>query len=230
MDMDPYVRCWFLTRSAFAERLPPDIDNLVAAGAMPGPIYGKRDDDDWWSALSTPLAERGGPAELHYAPSALWWARRAILTMKEQGVDAAAAAASNRQRFRAGFVAALEQHPFGPYGFPACFPDGRFDRSAALCIADAEWQSWLDGGYAVCLRRFSADGCVRKEALRYRALAHFDGAASGQMSPFELFELVEELEALLLPFAPPERPTGTPGMVIDRALESLSVGEERPYG
>ena len=44
-----------------------------------------------------------------------------------------------------------------------------------------------------------------------------------------LFDLVERLESLLLPFAPWERGSCTPGKAIDRSLDALSLGREQPY-
>ncbi|QAY76203.1 hypothetical protein ETR14_06410 [Sphingosinicella sp. BN140058] len=225
---------WFLDRPGFERHLPTGcaVDELIAAAAIPGAIYGRTADGRWWSALSTPAADRAAivaaSVDLYHAPAAIWWARRAILAARAQGGNAADAATTIRAHFHAGFTARVATDPLAPYAFPHCFPAGRFDSGATDSAAAAEWNSWIDGSYGVCLRRFSAEACVRKEALRHRARAHLEGTGP-PLSPQALFDVVEELEALLLPFAPEERPNGTPGRVIDRALAALALGGEHPY-
>lgn len=232
--MKNYVRHWFLTKAEFESRLPsPLLTELIDAGAMPGPIYGQLAEDKWWSALTIPMADRANhiarSAALYYAPSALWWARRTLLSMNRHGHSMDQAASENRAHFIADFAARLSTQPFAATIYTACFPADIFDEKVAAAKAEIEWESWMDGGYAVCLRRFSANSCIRKEVLAAYLKRDFAAPDGEKLSTTEQFDLMEELESLLLPFAPFERPTGTPGVVVDRILRELSLGNERPY-
>jgi hypothetical protein len=47
--------------------------------------------------------------------------------------------------------------------------------------------------------------------------------------PADLLVLAEALAGMVLPFAPWQRPTSTPGRTIDRLFEEQQLGHERPY-
>jgi hypothetical protein len=147
----------------------------------------------------------------------------------KQGLSVEDAAARNRACFIDAFVRALAEEPLALVAFPAAFPNERLDSDAAVRCAAAEWESWIDGGYAVCLRRFSGESCVRKESLAKRIRLHLDQAPGYHLDAAALFDLVERLESLVLPFAPWQRDGGTPGRAIDAPLAQLGLGVELPY-
>lgn len=228
-----YVRRWFICKEEFADQLGVEeavVDELICAGAHPGIIY-SFSEKGWWSALGAalgampPQPPRGA---LHfYSPAALWWARRALLRVR-RGCSIDEAAGRNRQDFVGDFVSRLAREQFADRAFPGAFAGDRVDRAGAFQAASKQWSDWLNGSYAVCLRRFSAESCIRKESLARRIRDHFEGV---ETLPDEdvLFTLAEQLESYVLPFAPSERAGGTPGRTIDRMLAELALGRERPY-
>jgi hypothetical protein len=223
-----YVQRWFLPPELFCRQIgaaPDLVEKLIDAGAMPGPIYAEHD-GAWWSALGA--TEPPPPGGRCYAPAALWWGRRAMLSLK-QGRSIDEAAARNRTHFIAAFVRALAEEPLALVAFPDAFPDERLDAGAAARCAVPEWESWIRGGYAVCLRRFSGESCVRKESLGKRIRLHMDRVPGYHLDDDSLFDLVERLESLVLPFAPWQRDVGTPGRAIDGPLAQLGLGIELPY-
>lgn len=228
MMMDDYVERHFLTRRQFECALggAGDAGQLIAAGAIPGPVYGQLPDGSWWSSLSTTGVARtdriARSRDLYYAPAALWWARRTILASRAQGLSIGQSAHHVRDFFIDGFVDELARHSLALKAFPRCFPATRFDRDAGRQQAEEEWTHWIEGRYAVCLRRFSAAACIRKESLAacLRELPLSTGSAEDLM---ERFAMVEDLEALLLPFAPFERSASTMGQVVDAHLERWSL-------
>jgi hypothetical protein len=218
-----YVQRWFLTPELFHRQLgaaPDLVERLIEAGAMPGAIYAEQD-GVWWSALGATEPPAG---IIWYAPAALWWGRRAMLGLK-QGLSVEEAAARNRAHFIETFVHALAGEPLAR----VAFPDACLDPDAAGRCAAAEWESWTGGGYAVCLRRFSGESCVRKESLGKRIRLHMDRVPGYLLDDEALFDLVERLESLILPFAPWQRDGGTPGRAIDGPLAQLELGIELPY-
>lgn len=232
MDDQGYVSRWFLNKDAFLSSSgasETQFEDLLAAGAMPGVIYSQSSDGDWWSILGA-AEDSAAPAggEDWYSPAAVWWCRRAILAIR-QGSSAEAAAQVNKEHFLKGFVGSLALEPLAKRAFPSAFLGDRVETSARK-VAEAEWDSWISGGYAVCLRRFSAETCIRKESLGHCVREHFAGAEENRLDDQTLFDLVERLEALILPFSPWERPNCTPGKAVDPALEFLQLGREYPYG
>ena len=67
--------------------------------------------------------------------------------------------------------------------------------------APGEWEDFLSGEYAVCLRSVTPEAIVRKGELTDRIEALL---AEGEPSA-ELSDAVDELDALLRPFAPYDR-------------------------
>ena len=205
---------------------------LIAGACAPGVIYAF-DRKGWWSALggyrSGAVGRPSDDAELWYSPAAVWGLRRARLALRG-GVSIAEAAARNRVRFQTDFIAALDTVPEAASAFPSCFDaGGMVDRAAATAQAAEEWSAWLKGGYAVCLRIFSGQTCVAKEALGATLKRHIADPAAYPMDDGDILAMCERLAQLMLPFAPWERPLGTPGVTIDRLLRDLSLGGEVPY-
>jgi hypothetical protein len=224
-DTRRYVERWFWTLDVLADAVgvsPARVERLIAAGCAPGPIYAFGA-DGWWSALG---ADEPPPAGEHwYSPGAAWGLRRAELAVRG-GSSPDAAAAMLRDRFADAFVVALHRQRHALDAFAGCFSGDDVDPGAARAAADAEWESWIGGGYGVCLRVFTAETCVAKESLGAWIKAAvvepgYDAAA--------LLVDAEGLAGLILPFAPWQRPTGTPGRTIDRLLHEQRLGDDRPY-
>ena len=221
-----YVERWFWTLEALAGSVgstPDEVATLIVAGCAPGPIYVHQADGTWWSALgATPPPP---PGEAWYAPGAAWGLRRAILA-RRGGATPNEAAAANRARFVRDFVVEIGRVEDAARAFPRCFADGRIDADAAAVVAAEEWASWIAGGYGVCLRVFTAATCIAKESLGAAMKA---ALAEGDGDPADLLDQAEALAGLVLPFAPWQRPVGTPGRTIDRVLDEQGLGRERPY-
>jgi hypothetical protein len=221
-----YVERWFWTLDALAQSVgstPDEVAMLIAAGCAPGPIYVQIGGAEWWSALGGTAPPP--PGETWYAPGAAWGLRRAILG-RRGGATPAQAAAANRARFVRDFVAEVGRVDGAARAFPRCFVDGQVDGDAAAIVAGEEWGSWIAGGYGVCLGVFSAATCIAKESLGAAIKA---ALAKGDGDTAELLDQAEALAGLILPFAPWQRPVGTPGRTIDRLLDEQRLGRERPY-
>jgi hypothetical protein len=221
-----YIDRHFWTIDDLADATGTSVDRvraLIAAGCAPGPVY-VLGDEGWWSALDRDeRAMPEGPA--WYSPGAAWGIRRASLVARDGASDADVATMLARD-FAAAFVRALAAVDGAATAFPGCFVDGAIDTIAAHVVARAEWDSWLDGGYAVCLRVFTAATCVMKETLAARMKA---ALATDDYDAAALLVMAEQLAGIILPFAPWQRPTGTPGRTIDRLLAEQALGRERPY-
>ena len=202
------------------------VQQLIRAGCAPGPIYAWS--GGWWSALSacrgTDVPTPVEHAETYYSRSAAWDLRRALLLVRE-GETPETAAVANRDHFAARFAEYLPNIEGAQEAFPACWPKGRFDPGEARITAIKEWATWLQGAYGVCLRSFNARTCIRKEALAARLRRT---VAHGTL--LDLLEEAQALAELILPFAPWERPTATPGLTIDVLLARAALGEDLPYG
>jgi hypothetical protein len=131
-----------------------------------------------------------------------------------------------RENFADRFVVALGHQRYARLAFAACFSGDAVDPDAARAAAGREWASWIQGGYGVCLRIFTAETCIAKESLGAwlkAAIAEPDYDATALLAD------AETLAGLLLPFAPWQRASGTPGRTIDRLLRERCLGNDRPY-
>jgi hypothetical protein len=224
-DTRRYVQRWFWTLDDLAEAAgagPTRVERLIAAKCAPGPIYAYGD-DGWWSALG---GEGAPPAGEHwYSPGAAWGLRRAELATRD-GRSPEDAAAMLRDRFAEAFAVALGKERYARLAFASCFSGEAVDREAARRAANDEWASWIVGGYGVCLRVFTAETCVAKESLGAAIKAAIDEPGYDAAA---LLADAEALAGLILPFAPWQRPVGTPGRTIDRLLREQRLGSDRPY-
>ena len=221
-----YVRLHFWTLDELADAVGAPVDRVLAlvdAGCGPLPSY-VRAGDGWWSALDRDhRAMPDGAA--WYARGAAWTLRRALL-MTNEGMSDIAAAAALREQFAAAFVVALGRVDEAALAFPGCFDGLRVVDAAAVGAASQEWEAWIDGGYGNCLRVFTAETCVMKETLAASMKA---ALASGGGDVATMLMQAETLDGLILPFAPWQRPTGTPGRTIDRLLAASALGSARAY-
>lgn len=217
-----YMDRWFWTLGELVERVGGTRSTIlehVRVGCAPGPIYINAADGTWWSAL-----DRTPPPDGHcwYSPGAAWPLRRALLA-KRNGATPAEAAHAERAKFTTDFVAILGIVEGAKLAFPGCFDGDRVDPQSAAAQAAVEWESWIRGGYGVCLRVFNAQTCIQKEVLRALLLR---GLEEDSESADQMLRQAEALAGLILPFAPWQRATGTPGLTIDRLLGTMELGSD----
>lgn len=234
--MVEYLQRHFVDHATFVRRSGgsvEQVEELLEAKAAPGVVYSQSPDGEWWSALSAyigtapPNPPIGGRD--WYAPSAIWWVRRAML-MSRMGGGPMDMAAKNVETFGQQFFEALASVAHASRNYPSCFEGAALNDEGARKVALSEWGAWTSGAYAVCLSHFSGESCVRKEVGAWRIRNHFEGQDKSLMlADAELFDLTEELAFVLMPFAPFERASGTPGKAIDRTLALLGLGSEEPY-
>lgn len=213
-----YVRRHCLSPPALAEAAgltEARLRDLVAARCLPGPTYVLA---PMLSVRSAIRAEELAPRpEEWFGPSILPWARRAA--------DSAAVlpdlACHLCEAFAADFRQALLASESRIFGWSHLFDAaGALGEAAFAAALDEIWnEHWLGGGYGVCLRRFDGHHLVTKlvEGSRIRALT--EEAERPALSPADAVAVtaaMARLDAVLLPFAPHERPHGTPGLWIDR--------------
>jgi len=233
--MEAYVRRWFVPFETLVRRSggsAEQVEALIAAGAAPGAIYAGRPGGGWWSTLAAfkgeDSVEPPAGSEGWYTPAALYWLRRALLVLRE-GASPAEAAERNRDAFVDQFVAALKAEPLASANYPEAFDGAELDIDSARRMGVTEWGYWRTGAYAICLRSFTGAASVAKESVAKKIKEEL-AARERTISDFELLDLVERLASLMLPFAPSERPSCTPGVTVDRVIELLKLGHEEPYG
>ncbi|MEP7007731.1 MAG: DUF6058 family natural product biosynthesis protein [Sphingomonas bacterium] len=230
-----YVTEWFWPSDRLARAVgisASDLNDLIEAGCGPGTIYAFSSRYGWWSALAGHVdGYEGSPppeAERWFAPAAVWGFRRAVLA-RRRGASLEEAARQNAALFAEEFIEALERLPEARFGFADCFgPHGLVDTVARARAAE-EWAAWIEGGYAVCLRIFTGETCVRKESLGAWLKAHIADSERHQLTAEAALSICEKLAQLMLPFAPWQRPHGTPGVTIDRLVADLGLGVELPF-
>ena len=230
-----YVTDWFWPFDRLARAIgisAADLDDLIAAGCGPGAIYAFSSRYGWWSALSGHVDGHEGPpppeAERWFAPAAVWGFRRATLAQR-RGASLEEAARQNAALFIEEFAEALERLPEARFGFADCFDGNSIIDAVARTRAGEEWAAWVEGGYAVCLRIFTGETCVRKESLGAWLKAHIASPESHPLTAEAALSICERLAQLMLPFAPWPRPNGTPGVTIDRLVADLGLGVELPF-
>ncbi|MBW8813055.1 MAG: hypothetical protein JF588_06480 [Caulobacterales bacterium] len=199
------------------------LEALQAAGVVPQPTYvlgpasvrsaiaalGPREGGRAYFGISVPpwlrlaavLAERTPATELRAALTA-WLAKDLAEALTEAREDA--------KRF----------------GWSRMFRDDAVDRTAVATEAERLWPEWMGGGWAVCLRRFDGPHLVAKEVGRRRIAALTDECAKAELSPearLEVLGAMARLDAVLLSFAPHERPNGTPGLILDATAQRYDL-------
>lgn len=230
-----YVTDWFWPIDRLAQAVgisAGDLNELIEAGCGPGAIYAFSS-YGWWSALDGHVDGHVAPppaeAERWFAPASVWGFRRAVLT-RRQGASLEEAAHRNQAVFVEEFVSTLQRFPEARHGFADCFDrNGSIIDAVARAQAAQEWAAWIKGGYAVCLRIFTGETCVRKESLGGWLKAHIANPERHPMTADEILSMCENLAQLMLPFAPWQRPRCTPGLTIDRLVSDLELGAELPF-
>lgn len=230
-NLRAYADTHFLTLPAFLEASGLDATlfaALVEARALPGPIYRLWRDGTSWSPIGgwvgTP---RDATAKAEwFSPAATVWARRATL-MARSGATPEAIAQRFHEAFAADFAREIAENPFTRFGYPELLANAAAP-GLLPATTKSEWDAWINGGYAVCLRRFDARHLVVKNAQALRIRHITDEGRKPALSPAEILDLldaIEQLDAVMLPFAPHQRPHGTPGKWIDAILARYDLGK-----
>lgn len=234
-EIEPYLQQHFLPMSEFARRCamaPAALQALIAGQVIPGAIYSTWPNGAFTSVGEEPTGMPKGAPTHWYSPAALWWVRRAAVLQR----SADEIARHFRKEFVAEFMAKLPEEPFARLGYPEVYRDGAIDPVLLETKAHAEWNDWITGGYAICLRNWSVSDVFAKVILRGRVLDITDEGRQQKLPQQRMLELIDVLAALetvMLPFAPHQRPTGTPGLWIDAILTRYRLGRplwETPAG
>lgn len=220
-----YVRRHCLTPPTLARAAGLTEDRLralIAARCLPQPTYVL---DPSLTARSAIRSEALAPQpEEWFGAAVLPWARRAA----ESTLPLAALADRLRQDFAADFRQALLASEGRVHGWTELIDaTGTIDEAAFTKALDEIWEeNWLGAAYGVCLRRFDGHHLVTKLVERSRIRALTDEGTKPALSLAEAAEVtaaMARLDAVLTPFAPHERPHGTPGLWIDRIAERYGL-------
>ena len=220
-----YVRRHCLTPPALAQAAGLTEDRLralIAARCLPQPTYVL---DPSLMVRSAIRSEALAPQpEEWFGAAVLPWARRAA----ELTLPLPALADRLRQDFAADFRQALLASEGRAHGWTELFDAaGAIDEAAFAKALDEIWEeNWLGGAYGVCLRRFDGHHLVTKLVERSRIRALTEEGTKPALSPAEAVEVtaaMARLDAVITPFAPHERPHGTPGLWIDRIADRYGL-------
>lgn len=220
-----YVRRHCLMPSALAQAAgltERRLRELIAAHCLPGPTYVL---DPSLTVRSAIRGEALPPQpEEWFGAAVLPWARRAA----ESALPLPELARRLRQDFTADFRQVLLDSEGRLYGWTELFDaSGDIDEAAFAKALDEIWEeNWLGGAYAVCLRRFDGRHLVTKLVDRSRIRALTEEGSKPALSPAETAEVTAamvRLDAVITPFAPHERPHGTPGLWIDRIADRYGL-------
>jgi hypothetical protein len=226
-----YLNRHFVNRADFlaaANIARSFLHDLIDAHAMPGPIYRVWHDGSMWSSIGGwigPVREAAADSDW-YSPAGIWWARGAKV-LAETGANASSIAETFTDAFRADFIAAVASLPVAKFGYAELFADGKACSERSAEMAAQEWSDWINGGYGVCLRHFDARSMVVKTSEAKRIQWITDRGRKQTLTAHEqldLLDAMERLDAVMLPFAPHERPHGTPGLWIDEPLAKYGLG------
>lgn len=231
-ELRDYVKTHFVTRDIFLTAANIDdgfFEQLIGHQILPGAIYRIWRNGAIWSPIGGHVgkATLGEPESEWFSPAALWWARRAWVLASSDQLTMPQLAARLQVQFKADFTTALRSSNAAHYGYPELFENGDFSIDRCAGIAASEWADWINGGYGVCLRRFDGRHLVAKTSEAGRIKILTSNGTKQQLSPEErldLLDALENLETVMLPFAPHQRPFGTPGKWIDIIMARYGLG------
>lgn len=211
---------------------PARLAELDAAKVLPAPTYrvGRRSVISAIRALGEPEADAAG----WYGVAVVDWLRRAatLLETTPPGWLKEAMADWLAQDLRAELQA--QAADAAAFGWAEMFgADGACGLKAVRGYVDGEWRGWMLGGWAVCLRRFDGRHLAVKEIERRRIAALTGQGGKPLLEPGERLAVVDamrRLDAVLLPFAPHERPHGTPGIFLDEPARRYGLPWTPPFG
>jgi hypothetical protein len=234
LDADLFVRshAYVETTATPREALPAatgvsqsELDAIAVDGAMPAPTYVLYE-----NAIVSPIATLGSPdagavGREYFGPSVLGWLRHAALLSQSQHAIMPALEAAFADSFRSALRRQVSwarvfawRHLFDSNGD---LKDDAVDEQVHTLSAE-----WMNGGWAVCLRKWDGHHVVTKDLERaHIALITEDGQREtlARADQHTLRDAIERLDAVMLPFAPHERPQGTPGPFIDRMRKRYGV-------
>lgn len=220
-----YVRRHCLTTPALTQAAglaEGRLRELIAGRCLPRPTYVL---DPSLTVRSAIRSEALTPRpEEWFGAAVLPWACRAV----ESTLPLPALAERLRRDFTADFRQALLASDGRVHGWTELFDAaGAIDEAAFAEALEEIWEeNWLGGAYAVCLRRFDGHHLVTKLVERSRIRALTEDGGKPALSPAEAAAVtaaMARLDAVLTPFAPHERPHGTPGLWIDRIAERCGL-------
>ncbi len=227
-----YLERFFLPEEQFikaANISSAQFNALVEAEAIPGPIYRIWKNGSVWSPIG---GQHGNPNSKYpdstwYAAAAVWLARQAKILMKNERLTSTQVASIFKSEFATDFRAALLVNDSQLFEYQALFNGPDLDEIKLAKQLETEWQSWILGGYAVCLRRWDGSHPVIKniEIARIRTLT--DDGTKPTLTTKEqiaLLSAIKRLDAVMLPFAPYQRPVGSPGKWVDQLLGKYELG------
>lgn len=227
-----YLERYFLSQDQFTNAANISLEQfnaLIKAKAMPGPIYKLWENGAVWSPIGgqhgNPDFEQ--PVSTWYTYAALWPARQAKIVMERESLSPDQVAAMLEREFAEDFRAAVLATEARAFEYQSLFNGPDLDKQKLLEQSQLEWQSWIDGGYAVCLRRWDGAHPVAKnvEIARIRVLT--DGGKKPAPTATEqraLLKAIKRLDEVMLPFAPYQRPLGSPGKWVDQILAKYGLG------
>jgi hypothetical protein len=195
-----------------------ELKKIEEEGCLPNPTYKVYVN----GAVASDVRVNGlpaGPYQSYFTAPVVWWMKRASMQLLN-------GAAGNLEQALKSWIKldlrrALETHSDDAkmFGWRKLFDhEGKLLEDSLNAEIEAVWQDWMKGGWAVCLRRFDGYHLATKEIERARILALTDSGKRAKLTPHErliLLDAIERLDAVMLPFAPHERPHGTPGLLID---------------
>jgi hypothetical protein len=223
-----YVESTATARGALSQALgisQTELDALNAAGAMPTPTYVVYAD-----AIVSPIRQLGTPDDgavgtEYFCPAVLGWLRHAALLQQSKHDTLPALEAAFAESFRSALRRQVSDARLSAWRH-------LFDARGEL-IEDAVNEElrtlsadWMNGGWAVCLRKWDGHHVVTKDIERARITMLTDDGKAEALASIDrmaLRDAIARLDAVILPFAPHERPHGTPGLFIDRMRERYGV-------
>lgn len=228
-----YVAAHCVSAAELAARVgvsPADLAGLDAAGVLPAPTYrvGRR------SVISAirALGEPEDDAEGWYGIAVVDWLRRAALLAEQTPPGRMADSMADWLARDLQFELQAQAHDAQRFGWAQLFEDGACRLPAARAYVDGEWRGWMLGGWAVCLRRFDGRHLATKEIERRRIAALTGEGGRARLEADERLEVADamrRLDAVLLPFAPHERPHGTPGLFLDAPARRYGLPWAPPF-
>jgi hypothetical protein len=204
---------------------PNQLAILRSAGCVPQPTYRVFPNGAVVSAVRIFGEPVGTPTEF-YSPAVVWWIRRASTLARS--VDSASLSAALKGWLETELSQALQAAASDVAAYSISFAwshllDGtQIAKDQVSKEADTIWDDWMNGAWAVCLRRFDGFHLVTKEVERARIASITSGGKRKRLDAearLQLFDAIGRLDSVMLPFAPHERPHGTPGQFIDAVLE-----------
>jgi len=202
---------------------------LLNSGCIPQPTYRVYSNGAVVSAVRR-LGEPVGASLDYYSPAVIWWLRRAS-TLAPSLTDAALPDALKRW-LKSDLSAALLSAANDAHRYKDAFSWSHLLDQKQIIESKLEeeinkiWDDWMSGAWAVCLRRFDGYHLVTKEIERARIASITNNGERGvldRQSRLQLFDAISRLDSVILPFAPHERPHGTPGLFIDAMLERYQL-------